>query len=131
MLVVNRPLETLRSFFRAIEAGESLDAFLDPSMIQKEYPSAVAPAVSERDLAGVLAGAVAGSQLLATQRYDEIEAFEMGDRAIVRLTWTATVAKDLGPFTAGQRLTAHIALFATVRGNRIVHQASYDCYEPL
>ena len=98
---------------------------------QLEYPSLVGPAVRERGVAEILAASIAGAGLLVGQHYDEVEAWEVDDRAIVRLTWTATVARSVGPFTAGQRLTSHIALFATVRDGRILHQASYDCYEPF
>ena len=49
----------------------------------------------------------------------------------MRLTWPASVREAAGPFVAGQRLTAHIAQFITVRDGRISEIARYDCYEPF
>ena len=134
ILVVKTPLDTVRALFRALEAGQTGDALavhFDPEARQLEYPSLIGPQVRERGLADILAASVAGAGLLVDQRYDEVEALEIGNRAIVRLTWSATVSRDLAQFTAGQRLSSHVALFATVRDGRVLHQASYDCYEPF
>jgi ketosteroid isomerase-like protein len=46
-----------------------------------------------------------------------------GDTIAARVTWQGTL-----PAT-GQQLTAHIATFMQVRGGKIYHHATYDCYE--
>jgi ketosteroid isomerase-like protein len=50
---------------------------------------------------------------------------------IARVTWSAEIGRDRGPFRAGQRLTAHLAQFITVREGRIIRLETYDCYEPF
>jgi ketosteroid isomerase-like protein len=72
-----------------------------------------------------------GAQLLAWQRYEVRDAIEHGDTAIMRVTWTAEIAQNIGPFRAGQKLTAHLAQFVTCRDGRITHLETYDCYEPF
>ena len=79
----------------------------------------------------MLAGSERGGQLLSQQSYDVTDAIESGETAILRLRWTGTVSQDLGPFTAGQQLVAHIAQFVTVSGDRVRRLETYDCYEPF
>ena len=79
----------------------------------------------------MLAGSVAGAGLLHHQRYAEEEAVEHRDRVVLRLTWSAVLSIPLATLQPGDVLTAHVAMFCTVRDGRIAHQASYDCYEPF
>ena len=58
-------------------------------------------------------------------------AIDAGDTAIMRLTWTGEIARDVGGFRAGQTLTAHIAQFITVRDGRVAAIETFDCYEPF
>jgi ketosteroid isomerase-like protein len=58
-------------------------------------------------------------------------AVEHGSTAILRLTWTAVVARNIGPFREGQVLTAHIAQFIETRDGRIASIETFDCYEPF
>jgi ketosteroid isomerase-like protein len=51
--------------------------------------------------------------------------------AILRIHWTATIARDAGPFKAGQQLSAYIAQFISTRDGRIASIETYDCYEPF
>jgi len=79
----------------------------------------------------MLASSRAGSRLLSAQRYDVHHSAQYGNTAVMRLTWTGTVAADAGAFRSGQQLTAYIAQFITVRDGRISAIATYDCYEPF
>ncbi len=72
-----------------------------------------------------------GAGLLREQRYHVRDAMEVGDVAILRVTWTAVVAREVGPFREGQGLTAHLAQFIGVRDGRIASIETYDCYEPF
>lgn len=69
--------------------------------------------------------------MLCAQRYDVHEVVESADVAAFRITWTGVIAADVGPFRAGQVLTAHIAQFVTVAEGRIASIHTYDCYEPF
>lgn len=79
----------------------------------------------------MLAASAAGAGLLAWQRYRTWDVIESGPTAIARATWNAEIAVDAGPFRAGQRLTAHLAQFVTIRDGAIAQIETYDCYEPF
>ncbi len=128
------PIEIAQALHAAIEAGrfgeELAELFTDDATIT-EYPDLVKPAGAVMSRGELMAASRAGARLMARQFYDVHHAGQQGSTAILRLTWTGTVGQDIGRFTAGQRLTAHIAQFVTVRGARISALATYDCYEPF
>ena len=125
----------IRALHRAIEDGvhgEGLRLFFTDDAITVEHPNAIAPAGGTHDLDAMVAASARGHGLLAEQTYDEVAADAVGDDlAVIRLLWTGTVAADLGPLRAGQRLVAHIAQFVTVTDGRISRLETYDCYEPF
>jgi hypothetical protein len=41
------------------------------------------------------------------------------------------VAREAGALTPGRVLTAHIAMFFTLRNDRILRQENYDCFAPF
>ena len=127
-------IEIARNLHTAIELGrvgpELEDLFTDDVTVT-EYPNLIKPSGGTAGRATMLAASRAGARLLSAQRYDVHHAAADGNTAILRLTWTGTVAADAGTFRAGQRLTAHIAQFITVRDGRISAIATYDCYEPF
>lgn len=127
-------LSLTRELHAAIESGAHGDAlahlFTD-DVITVERPNAISPTGRTVDGEQMRAASTAGAGLLSAQRYDVWSAQAVDDTAIVRLTWTGTVARDAGPFTAGQVLTAHIAQFVTARDGRICRIETYDCYEPF
>lgn len=125
-------LTTLTALHRALEAGatgDDLHEYWDDEIVTTEYPNLIAPSGGRHDLAAMTAASERGAALLASQRYDVFEAHDLGDTAIVRLTWTGVVAHAVGPFTEGHVLTAHIAQFVTAKGGKLVSIATYDCYE--
>jgi ketosteroid isomerase-like protein len=127
-------LDVLEKLHRALEAGETgeqLRAYWDDSVVTTEYPNLIVPTGGTHDLAEMKAGSERGKGLLASQKYDVFEAHDLGDLAIVRLTWTGVVAAAVGPFEAGKVLTAHIAQFVRTHDDRITSIATYDCYEPF
>jgi ketosteroid isomerase-like protein len=124
----------LRSLYAAISAGatgEALTRFWHPDAEQIEYPSLMRPHGHRRSLAEIAAGAELGAQVIRDQRYDVHTMIEQGDQVAVQLTWTATVAAELGAVSAGTSLTAHVGLFYVFRDGLVLRQSSYDCYEPL
>ncbi len=132
-----RPREAaaaLRRLHAALEAGahgEELRDLFTEDAVTVERPNLLNPGGAETPLEKMLAASSAGAGLLERQRYDVADIVERGDTAAVRLTWTGVIARDAGPFRAGQMLTAHIAQFATVRDGRIASIETYDCYEPF
>ena len=127
-------IEIAQNLHNAIELGrvgpELEDLFTDDVTVT-EYPNLIKPSGGTAGRATMLAASRAGARLLSAQRYDVHHAAAYGNTAIMRLTWSGTVAADAGAFRAGQQLTAHIAQFITVRDGRISAIATYDCYEPF
>lgn len=103
---------------------------LAPDVRIVEHPNSLTPQGTVRNLEETLAGFRAGKSLLGRQAFDVHEVIADGDRAALRVTFSATVGVDRGPFTAGTRLTAHTAAFATVREGRIIAHETFDCYPP-
>lgn len=126
--------DALLRLHRALERGDAGDDLrplftADASVV--EHPNLVRPLGGSDALDGMIAGSVAGASLLARQRYEVRDIVECDDLVIARLTWTAEIARDAGPFRAGDRLTAHIAQFARISHDRVASIETFDCYEPL
>ena len=131
---VTNPTEILIDLHQAIESGEHGDALahhFTEDAVTVEHPNLMSPTGGQHDLRAMLAGSERGAALLSSQEYDVHEIQEVGDVVIARLTWIGTVAVDAGPLTAGQKLVAHIAQFATIRSGRIARIETFDCYEPI
>src|SRR5205085_2323513 len=111
--------------------GETLARFWHPEAEQVEYPSVMRPEGHRRSLEEMLTGAELGTRVIRDQSFEVHTVVEQGDETAVQLTWTATVAADLGPLKAGTRLKAHVAAFYVFRDGLILRQSSYDCYEPI
>ena len=127
-------LSLIHELHRAIETGAHGDALrplFTADAVTVERPNLISPQGRCSPLEQMLAASAAGAGLLAEQTYDVWSEVAVDDTAIVRLTWTGTVAVDAGPFHAGQVLTAHIAQFVTAREGRISGIETYDCYEPF
>jgi len=124
----------VRSFYTAIEEGchgDQLAAFLAPGARTIERPNALVPTGRVSDRTTMLANSTTGAGLLVSQTYRVRSLVEVDGTVAARLTWTAVVAQDAGPFAAGQQLTAHIAQFIRVRDGLIEEIETYDCYEPF
>jgi len=128
------PIAVARALHEALEAGvhgRALEEFFTPDANTVERPNLIKPRGALIALEQIMANSTAGAGLLAQQRYQLVDAVAHDDLAILRLLWTGTVAHDVGPFRAGQQLTAHIAQFVTTRDGRISKIETYDCYEPF
>lgn len=123
-----------RRLHDALEAGchgEELSGLFTHDATTIEHPNLVKPHGARLGLEQMLAASLLGAGLLEDQRYDVVDAVEVDGLVVFRLTWSGTVASDVGPFTAGQQLTAHVAQFVTVREGKITSVETYDCYEPF
>jgi ketosteroid isomerase-like protein len=111
--------------------GDDLRRFFHDDAEQIEYPSLVDPRVGSRGLDGMIAASELGAGMLAFQRYDVSRWIETGDTVVCQAEWHAELAKDAGPLRRGQRLHTYSVLIFTFRGDRIIRQEAYDCYEPF
>lgn len=128
------PIAVARELHAAIEAGvhgEQLRHVFTEDATTLEHPNLFRPQGRTFDLAHMLEGSEKGAALLSKQTYQVRAALELGDLAIMRVRWTGVVARDIGKFTAGQVLTAHIAQFIHVRDGRVTAIETYDCVEPF
>jgi hypothetical protein len=128
------PLDVARALHAALEAGQhgaALRQYFTEDAITLEHPNLIKPRGATAGLEQMLAASSAGAGLLSKQTYAVRSAMERGDTAILRLTWTGVIARDVGKFHIGQVLTAHIAQFISVRGGRIASIETFDCYEPF
>ncbi len=124
----------MHELHRTLESGahgDELRTLFTDDAVTVERPNLITPAGRTAPLEQMVAASTAGAGLLSRQTYDTWSELAIEDTAIVRLTWTGTVAVDAGPFRTGQELTAHIAQFVTSRGGRISRIETYDCYEPF
>lgn len=129
------PAAVVRRYFEIVadleSAPDALLDLLDPDVRVIERPNALNPRGMVRDRDAVVAGFVAGKDLLAEQAFEIAELVASGDRVAVRATWRGTVRHRAGPLPAGAQLVAHVAAWLTVRDGRIVEHETFDCYEPL
>lgn len=128
------PLSIALDLHHALSAGRSgaeLGSLFTDDAFTITHPNAVSPRGGRADRAQMLAASQAGSALLERQSYEVVSALEVGSMVVLRVVWTGVVARDRGPFRAGQVLKAAIAQFIDTDGGRIRSIETYDCYEPL
>jgi ketosteroid isomerase-like protein len=126
-------MELVRRYFAALEGGvtgEALAAFYGPDVVQEEFPNRFTPQGARRDLAGILAAAERGREVMASQRYEVLHAVADGDRVAVEFRWSGTLAVPAGTLPAGAEMRGRFACFLEFRDGRIVAQRNYDCFEP-
>ncbi len=124
----------LMNLYGAIAAGatgDDLAVFWHRDAEQIEYPSVMRPNGHRRSLTEMLEGSELGATIIRDQHYDVHTVIQHGNHVAVQLTWTATVAADLGPIAAGTPLVAHVGAFYVFRDGLVLRQSTYDCYEPI
>lgn len=132
--MADTPLQIARALHRALEAGKSgaeLRALFTEDAKTVERPNLIKPAGAVATLERMLAASAAGAELLAQQSYTVHHELELGNLAVLRLTWTGVIRRSVGPFREGQELKAHIAQFIETRDGRIASIETFDCYEPF
>jgi ketosteroid isomerase-like protein len=132
--MTDTPLQLAHALHCALEAGKSgaeLRALFTDDAKTVERPNLIKPAGGVATLERMLAASAAGAELLAQQSYVVHHELELGNLAVLRLTWTGVVRRTVGPFREGQELRAHIAQFIETRDGRIASIETFDCYEPL
>jgi ketosteroid isomerase-like protein len=110
---------------------EDLKIMLDPSVVWREMPNLFAPRGRTSDYATALASFGKGREYLPEQTYTLRHAMASEDTVALEIDWAGEVAKAIGPFPAGARLSARVAIFLRFRGGKIVSQTDYLCYDPV
>lgn len=126
------PRAILQQFLTALEAKDeaSVAALVADDVARIEHPNRFCPPGRRQTKPDLIDGLRKGAGLLASERYEIEDCVVDGDRIAARLTWEAALAIPIGDQKAGDRLTADLALFVTVRDDRIVEIHNYDCFHP-
>jgi ketosteroid isomerase-like protein len=132
--MTDSPLAIARALHAALEAGKHGEQLVDlftEDATTREHPNLIKPTGGTFGMDRMLAASTAGAGLLEKQTYDVRSAIEHGQLAILRLTWTGVIARNVGVFRQGQVLTAQIAQFIETRDGRVASIETFDCYEPF
>jgi ketosteroid isomerase-like protein len=133
--VSRTPEEAVRAYLDVVaDLGSTRDdlvAVLHPDVVFVEHPSPMSPHGRTHGRDAMVAGFLAGKDLLSEQDIDVQGMVVEGERVAVQSTWTGVVRHDAGALAAGTRLTAHLAGFFTVRDGLVSRHETYDCYEPF
>lgn len=123
-----------KAFVAAIEADAPWDViagFYAPDIVQEEFPNRLLPNGAARDLAALADANAKGRHVLASQRYEVLNALGAGDTVVLEAKWSGTLAVDIGALKAGDVMRARFAQIFEFRDGLIVRQRNYDCFEPF
>ncbi len=129
---LERNIEVVRSYMRALqdgEAGDALRRFFTQDVQQIEMPNQLNPRGQESDLEHILQRSLQGLQILKWQRYEIVSEMAQEDRVAVEARWTGVLAVKVGKLAAGAEMKASFAMFFRFRDGRITMQRNYDCFE--
>lgn len=121
-------------FIRAIEAGahgDDLDQFYHQDIEHIEYPNALAPLITKRNLGKLKEASERGRQVINQQSYDVKKSCHTGNIVILEVRWTGTLAIPLGKLKAGDKMEAYFAQFFEFKDGKIYRQRNYDCFLPF
>jgi ketosteroid isomerase-like protein len=128
--LIERTMQYLALFEREATTTEELSAYLAEDIVWQEMPNRFAPSGRRQSRAQMLESFARGKLAVVGQRYKVLSIVAGDDSVAVRYTWSGSMARDLGPFSAGTQLRAELASFLRFRGNTIVEQVDYPCYLP-
>ena len=122
-----RPEEIVDRYLQAVtdRSPAAFQAAVHAGYRFREWPNAVNPEGSERDLAASLAGLERSRTLLSGHTFEVHEHVVAGETVASRMTWRGTLA------ATGSELTAHISQHTTLRDGLVWRTESFDCYEPF
>lgn len=126
-------IELTRRMLHAIETSDesALGALLADDVVQVEYPNRLTPNGATRDRAAMLDGLRRGRRVLRSSRFELHHVIARENDVALECTWTATLAVPIGNKQAGDTMTARFAVFLKFRGEQIVSQRNYDCFDPF
>jgi ketosteroid isomerase-like protein len=125
--------ELTRRYFAALESGvtgDTLAALYHPDVVQEEFPNRLLPNGARRDLAGILAAADRGQQVITGHRYEVLSVVVDGAKVAVEFIWSGTLVVPVGGWAAGAVMRGRFASFLEFRDGRVIAQRSYDCFDP-
>jgi ketosteroid isomerase-like protein len=109
---------------------DEIRTLLHDDLLWREMPNRFAPTGRTNTLAGAAASWDRGREVVRDQQYEVRSVTASGDTVVLEVGWRGTIAKDLGPFAAGTRLAADLAMVMRFTDGKIVSQTDYPCYHP-
>jgi ketosteroid isomerase-like protein len=121
-----------RRFIAAVERGDAagVDALLADDAEQVELPNRLMPTGATRDKAAILAAGERGKKAMAAQRFEVLTVTAAGERVVLELAWTGTLAVPLGALPAGGEMRARFAFVIEFRAGKVWRMRNYDCFDP-
>src|SRR5262245_642521 len=100
-----RPDEIVDRYLKAVTASspEALEAVVHPDYTFREWPNAINPRGSERDLAMSRRGLEQAQTMLQEHAFEVHEHLVRSGKVVSRMTWRGTLA------ATGQQLVAHVS----------------------
>lgn len=125
-------LELTRDYLASFEKRDGSNlSFYAPDVVQRELPNRLVPSGAVRNYEALVASAERGKEAVTEERYEVLQLLATGDEVAAEVVWTARLEVPVGSLPAGALMKAHLAMFITWRGGKIVSQRNYDCFEPF
>jgi ketosteroid isomerase-like protein len=131
-MIENNNTKIAREYLAALSTGagpQELERFFTADVVQQEFPNRLVPNGATRNLDAIKDGRLRGQALLESEDYEVTGIVAHEDAVAMEVIWTAAVKVAAGPFSAGQLLRAHFAVFLEFRDGRIARQRNYDCFD--
>jgi ketosteroid isomerase-like protein len=125
-------LDITRDYLQALSegaTGDRLASFYTSDVVQEEFPNRLVPKGAKRGLEDLLLGAERGRELMASQRFELLNAVVQGDRVAVEVQWTGNLRTKVAGLPEGS-MSARFGVFLEFRDGKIAHQNNYDCFSP-
>lgn len=125
-------LKIAKNFIKAIErgkTGDELDKFYHKDIEHITYPNVLTKILTKRNLEELKEASERGKSILSKQTYEIIRSHVVGKTVVIEARWTGTLNIAVGNLPAGGQMKAHFAQFFEFKGNKIIRQRNYDCFE--
>jgi hypothetical protein len=127
---INKVEQFLKALSNGLH-GQDLEKYYHRKVIQCEYPNLLTKNLTERDFETIKLASIKGLDVLKSQSYELIKAFEFGDVVIIEAIWKGKLAVPLGKLNVGDEMRAYFAQFYEFKDGLIYRQRNYDCFEPF
>jgi plasmid stability protein len=124
--------ERAKAFVEAVASRapiEVIASFYASDAIHEELPNRLLPNGVTRDLTALREANHKGRAVMAAETYDILTATEDGERVVLEVAWTGTLAIALGALQPGAVLRARFAQVFEFKNGLIWRQRNYDCFD--
>jgi len=121
-----------RAFVEAVASRapiEVIASFYADDVVHEELPNRLLPKAVTRDLAGLREANLKGRAVMSAETYEVLTATEEGQRVVLEVAWTGTLAVGVGTLQPGSIMRARFAQVFEFKDGRIWRQRNYDCFE--